>query len=678
MGALDTVVSIHQDIWASNWVSMRLITALLVGGLALANGAVIPRQPLLEMMTAPGAFADALSKLRVKRSTDGNTVDFQVLGADVKLEYLAEEANGSSGSKFVVVVDNLDKSFSPQFPKHIKLVFKFDKGSAGASSVVVDYELHHQTNETGKFIFKTALEANKYHLELSLRGEGGDAIHSKLIPNFGLHLDSDLNTFVEGSVTLPSRHKYSYKLSRRGIEQFVITGHQSVEEQQKPSVDNAPTDPADIFKFGLVGLQQLVNSASTTGPTYKVQIDIDYQNKMVGLKFLKDTQELIDGKIRAIINPPESIELKLNAVVKGPGKLDAKLALYGDTLEMKATRNDQVIVNAKGKLVMVPAGAEAELKYNGISELGEGKIQLGATQISNHFEQKVEFKFHVLPNSGVDLKIDGSTQGFANRTKISLFSITRNNEVYLKSFRKNITPMPQNPGGFEYFEENNLHVSNKSIFYRYYCLHECFNDRSYITKMNIADLKDWSKLSYSFNSVRDGVNDMAVELKTDAKPIHFKLLYPAFLSKHFGQESIDVNVDFDPTKHLTIKTNLKQFSSFAFTMNGNAFEVSLMDNKLFSGTVTPGDKQVVLDITTLSTDKLKLTFSWERTSFDKNVLEASVQYEKPDVDAHIVDAKVKLDWDFRRNLMIKLDAQDKKLNKSMVLTFENGSLSVGA
>merc|ERR1711962_1424400 len=115
-----------------------------------------------------------------------------------------------------------------------------------------------------------------------------------------------------------------------------------------------------------------------------------------------------------------------------------------------------------------------------------------------------------------------------------------------------------------------------SIFYRYYCLHECFNDRSYITKMNIADLKDWSKLSYSFNSVRDGVNDMAVELKTDAKPIH-------------------VNVDFDPTKHLTIKTNLKQFSSFAFTMNGNAFEVSLMDNKLFSGTVTPGDKQVVLD-----------------------------------------------------------------------------------
>merc|ERR1711962_412398 len=127
MGALDTVVSIHQDIWARNWVSMRLITALLVGGLALANGAVIPRQPLLEMMTAPWAFADTLSNLRVKRSTDGNTADFQVLGADVKLEYLAEEANGSSGSKFVVVVDNLDKSFSPQFPKHVKLVFKFDK-----------------------------------------------------------------------------------------------------------------------------------------------------------------------------------------------------------------------------------------------------------------------------------------------------------------------------------------------------------------------------------------------------------------------------------------------------------------------------------------------------------------------------------------------------------------------
>merc|ERR1712180_475989 len=103
-----------------------------------------------------------------------------------------------------------------------------------------------------------------------------------------------------------------------------------------------------------------------------------------------------------------------------------------------------------------------------------------------------------------------------------------------------------------------------------------------------------------------------------------------------------------------------------------------MDNKLFSGMATPGNTQVVVDITTLSTDKLKLTFSWEQTVFDKNVLEASVQYEKPDLDGYIVDSKVKLDWDFRRNLMIKLDAQDKKLNKSMVLTFENGSLHIGA
>jgi len=670
MGALDTAVSIHQHI---SGVSMRLTAAfLLVGGLALTNGAVIPSASLHKLMTSPGAFADALSNLRVKRNADGKIAEFKFHGADVKLEYLAEDANSSVGSKIAVTVENLDKSFGPQSPKMIKLVVRLDKGSG--SSVIVDYELHHQTTETGKFIFKTSLDVNTFYIESSLHGEGGDAVHARLIPDFGFHLKTDAHTFVEGSVTLPTRHKYFFKLSRRGIEQFVLTGHQSVEEQQKPAAPGSDaTDPTAIFKLGLA---QLVNSASTTGPNYKVQLDIDYQSKIVSLQFLKNTEKLIDGKFRIIANPPEAIEIKLNALVKGPGQLDAKVGVYGDTLELKATRNDEVIIAAKGKVAILPAGAKAELKYTGISE---GKIQAGATQFASQFEKKLEFNFYVLPNSGIDLKIDASQAEFANRTKINAISITRNKEVYLDSFRKIVTPMPKTPRGFEYFEENNLHVSNKSIFYSYNCLFGCFNDRSAITKVSIANLRDWSKLSYSFNSVRDGVNDMAIELKTDSKPIHFKFLEPAFLPKLVGQESIDVNIDFEPNKHLTLKTNLNHFQSVAITMKGNTFEVSFMDKKLFSGTVTPGNKQVAVEIITFDKKTLKVTLSWEKPYlgnqpfFDKNVFETRVQYESN------VDAKLKVDWDYYAK-KLKVEAEESVSSKSLALVYNlnDGSLTVGA
>jgi len=102
----------------------------------------------------------------------------------------------------------------------------------------------------------------------------------------------------------------------------------------------------------------------------------------------------------------------------------------------------------------------------------------------------------------------------------------------------------------------------------------------------------------------------------------------------------------------------------------------LNDKELFNGTMTSGDKQVVFDISTRNTDKLKLTYSWEETSFIKNALEARVQYNEPDVDANAVDAKLKLDWDFRYDKIIKLEAQDNIMNKLLVLNSENGSPSL--
>jgi len=596
---------------------MRLIIILLVLGVAFSHGAVVSQQgKLIDMVHSlgvdPRAFVSALGNSRIRRSTTGKAVDISIKGVDIELEYL-DETRKSKGGKLVITISDFKKYsvYNPYNLKSLKFVIQLDVDHhiGDGFTFTVDYELHHYALETGKFTLKAESgPLKKIQCSNIVNGD-----NYRILPTFNVQLNSDYHSKFFANLTDGNDNKYEIKIS------------------QVPG-------------------SQLVISASGLGHTYGVQVDVDRLSNLVSAKLEQDGEVLVAGNMRYTLDFPKMIEVKAELLAKDVGKFDAKLSILSTdspTIVIEARYNEKVIVAAKGKFILRADQFKAQLRYNVMGKgNGEGKIQLGATAADTDDGRKTDFMFHYLPNSRLDLKVNG--EHITSKGKCSEFDesttlvVTMNEEVYLKYERKvgQTLSCPEPPSKFHFIAESNFHVSKKSMFH---CALGCFTDRTLKSEIS-GDSHDFLKFSYMLESIRDGNQDLLIEVKTVDNPYLFKMVAPKILAKLIGQDSFQLEVDFVPNEHLIIKPTPPFFEPFVIKKTGKtyvAYEVAVGDKVLAKGPISFHNDKIEADLILFNKEVLKFSLWQDSSMWIRNFIDGRIKY------GTMVDIrKLNIDWDF--------------------------------
>jgi len=631
MGALDPVaLSEQHELWL---IKMKLVIAVLVLGFTLSNGAVLPTHGKLvkavqSLIADPQALADTLS--RVKRSANGKTVDLHIPGVDVELEYL-DEVHKYKGGKLTVNLD-LKKYFRypPENIKSVKLVVKLDGGERldGFFTLTVDYELHHFALEKGTFTFKTSRNGAGFKL---LCSNSGNDDNYRLLSDFALELESDFSTSLSANLVDDGGYKYDFKVFRRPLEQLVIS------------------------------------ASSSLGHSYKVQADIDHQAKAVSVKLEQDGNQMLASRASFEFDTRRKAEIKSELSAKGLGKFDMRVTFTGPdspTLEVESRYNDKVIVAAKGKVIIdkVPnkhLQYKTQLRYAGMGAVKEGKIQIKATRHLD--EPTADIVFHYIPETGLDLKIEGVHEQNARSELKNVFKlkITRNEEVYV-DFNLLTDLIDKRPSEQGLLVQTNLHVSDKSLLQ---CLLQCFNDRSLKASYTVG--KKAPKMTFSLETNKDGKQDFFFEIDTVNNPYHITLFVP---SLHRVPQKLVV--DYSPNQHLIVKIEPAHFDSFfAITKKGNVYEVSVQGKKVAKGPITFGNNKFEADLVLFNNEPLKISLGWSGAPI-MGKIKAKVQY------GSLVDLqKVNIDYCFHY-FVFKVDVQGTVMGKTLAVIVDDGKVNI--
>jgi len=617
---------------------MKLVIAVLVLGFTLSHGAVLPAthgklvKAVQSLIADPQALADTLQS-RVKRSYDGKTVDLHIPGVDVELEYL-DQVHKHKGGRLTVNLD-LKKYFRypPENIKSVKLVVKYvDVGERkdGIFTLTVDYELHHYAPEKGTFTFKTSKGDNGfYKLLCSISGNDDNY---RMLSDFALELESDFSTSASAHLVDDGGYKYNYKMFRRAREQLVISA-----------------------------------SSSLSG-SYKVQADIDHQAKAVSVKVEHDGNQMLACRTSFEFDVRRKAEIKSELSAKGLGKFDMRVTFTGPdspTLEVESRYNDKVIVAAKGKVIIekVPNKHKqwkTQLRYAGMGAVKEGKIQI---KVTRHLAGKPigDIVFHYIPETGLDLKIEGVHEQNARSELKNTFKlkITRNEEVYV-DFNLLTDLIDKRPSEQGLLVQTNLHVSDKSLLK---CVLQCFNDRSLKASYTVG--KQAPKMTFSLATNKDGKQDFLFEIDTVNNPYHITLFIP---SLHRVPQKLVV--DYSPDQHLIVKIEPAHFDSFfAITKKGNVYEVSLEGKKVAKGPITFGNNKFEADLVLFNNEPLKISLGWSGAPI-MGKIRARVQY------GSLVDLqKVNLDYCFHY-FVFKVDVQGTVMGKTLAVVVDDGKVNI--
>merc|ERR1740128_496865 len=216
-------------------MGLRVICCLLLLGLAVAQGGVIPAgvenalyKAINTFLANPVQAASALGLSRVKRDVgDGNDniLHFKAVGIEVQFGY-HKKGNPLDGGKLSL---NLDESVvAGLVPLRLKNRLRLGKVNVAVDfknlgtwfddyfRLEVEYEIeHHGYNEKGLFtIFRDDLGNNKRMVTTKV-----DVMHSSLppqgqrnlIPKFMLSLNSDHLTYAEGKYVGPNGVEHTIK-----------------------------------------------------------------------------------------------------------------------------------------------------------------------------------------------------------------------------------------------------------------------------------------------------------------------------------------------------------------------------------------------------------------------------------------------------------------------------------
>merc|ERR1712200_327085 len=248
-------------------------------------------------------------------------------------------------------------------------------------------------------------------------------------------------------------------------------------------------------------------------------------------------------------------------------------------------------------------------------------------------EPKNDIVFHYIPETGLDLKIEGVHEQTARAELKNVFKlkITRNEEVHV-DFNL-LTDMINKPSEEGLLVQTNLHVSDKSLLQ---CLLQCFNDRS--LKASYTTGNNLLKKAFSLETNKDGKQDFFFEIDSVNNPYHITLFVP---SLHRVPQKLVV--DYSPNQHLIVKIEPAHFDSFfAITKKGNVYEVSLQGKKVAKGPIT----------------------------FGNNKIEAKVQY------GSLVDLqKVNIDYCFHY-FVFKVDVQGTVMGKTLAVIVDDGKVNI--
>lgn len=607
-------------------MALRLAAVGLAVCVAISYGAVLRQEDdilfdtIQSFLVEPDNYVAALGFSRSKRSSGDWDKEFNLnsVGASVKIKYDDPE-NQLKGGKAQVVFENLKKYVKRAKSSFVKLDIKFDGGDSprdGLFSLEVEYELHHDGVEKGKFE-ATRSKSNGLWMS-SIKNQNTQKPNGKpILPTFEIKGKSDRKTMASGTYNSQRYGDYVFNVDRVPGKSMKAT----IEGEGRVYVLDAQLNKAE---------KKLNANLDANGFNYQFEAD-----------FNDDGKEM-------------ELNLKVNLGNAGIYSVDMSVDYKKFTkgsLEVKFNNKDFAKLKMKGKLDKSAGNAKYEIRYSTVA-FGEGKLRFSRTKNPDGGAMKAQF----LPKTGLDLVFDGKRVVGADNSMNLRAKVTRGGENYLEY---NIDLKPDNTAdGYQMNVESQFDVNEKSLLYPVFCSYGCFKRRSLNAKMFVNKDKPY-KIDFDVHLFKDAEEVLTVDIDTRQSPYVMKLIAPRILPKILptGRKSIEFEADHVPGKYLHVKSNTNMLSSFNVDKLGNGMrKVELNGKELMQADFSKGDNTISQTTTLPDGRSLTTTVSWDTDDMKKNKVNLKLDGTERQLDANF-------EWDFKNTENLKFKGQGNGQNK---------------
>lgn len=607
-------------------MTLRLAVVGLAISLALAYGAVVPRQDdflfetIQSFLVEPEAYASAFGFSRPKRSSGDWDKEFNLnsVGASVKIKY-DDPNNQLKGGKAQISIDNLKQYVKRARSSKVQLDIKFDGGDSprdGLFSLEVAYELHHQGVEKGVFTAVRSKKSGLWETELVNKNTQKPNV-DPIFKSFEIKMKSDRRTMLVGSYRSDRGYDYTFNVDRVPGKKVDAV----LEGNGRKYVLNGVLDKAE--KLVTVDLD-------ANGFKYKLTADVESTDDKVAL----------------------DVKVNLGSAGSYSVEFDAKRDLTSAGLDIKFNNNDFANFKMKGKADFGNMRFKHELRYSAVG-FGNGKFRFMRSPTKDGGKMKIQWT----PDQGLGAEFEGKRLVTADNGMQLYGKGSRNDEKYFE-YNLNFEPVLDSDGyemkvnsEFEFFNTN-------SVLYKAFCTYGCFMKRTLTSRMYVNKDKPY-KVDFDLSLMKDAAEVLKADINTKQSPYVFKLVAPRILPKLLptGRESIEFEADHNPGSYLHVKSNTNMLSSFNVDKLPNGMrKVELNGKELLQADFSKADNTISQTTTLPDGRSLTTTVSWESDNMKKNHVNLKLDGTERQLDAHF-------NWDVTNPAAMTMSGKGKGNNK---------------
>jgi len=607
------------------------VFAVLVAGLAIAQGAVLPSQlsedavfDMFQSFLADPSLAEAFGSQRVKRSTWDKEFNFKRLGVSGGIKY-KDASNHMMGGKAEVTVENIQK-LVPNYPQPKKMQISidadnFEKTDDDLFKMNVKYVVDN--GQSNNMIVSRKKVGNAWATHIEHRGrimnkEGEFIVNlksdrenfltleltSEALGNFKFDGKVKNNKQVNADIVLNGR---LYKMSgtwNRGKDLKLTMKDLRNKDVMRIFFDHVENDKTDMFEID-VGTE-LVPGVKAAG--FKIKAVRDYVNH----------KESFDMSLN--MNDKTMADLKLKAKFGNHGKMFVLEGKLAESLNTQTPRESKVAFkwsggkNMKTKLEIVPC------KQFGIKDL-----------------------------------VVSVTRDADDKSRDWNVIISRSNEEMIK-YNLNVAPR----FGSEDYEmdvKSHFKLSSNSKLYPVFCTYGCWNERNLEATARVNKATPYKMVLHAVLK-KDGENVLNFDFTTKSSPYQLIIKAPRLLPKILpsGKSSIEFKVDHNPGKKLSITSNTNSLSSLVLErLPNNDIKVILNGEEKITAGLKQKDNMLVQSTTLPDGRALTTTLKWKTKNLKQNTVDLILEGTERNLKANF-DWGLSETWGYT-DMFLNIDAK---------------------
>jgi len=606
------------------------VFAVLVVGLAIAQGAVLPMQlsedavfDMLQSFLAYPGLAEALGSQRVKRSSWDKEFDFKRLGVSGGIKY-KDSNNHMMGGKAEVTVENIQR-LVPNYPQPKKMQViidadSFEKTDDDLFQMNVKYVVDN--GESNKMIVSRKKVGNAWNTHIEHKGR----IMGKECEFTG-NLKSDRENFL------------TLELTSNTYGNFKFIG----------KVENDDEVNADIV---LNGRQYKISGTWSRGKEVRLTVKDEGRKNDV---------------MRIIFNHEENDKMDMFEIDIGtelvPGVKDAGVKIkafrdyvnHKEALDMSLNFNDKILADLKIKS-----------KYDDRMFMLEAKM---AESLNSQTPRESKFvfkwkggnimrsKLEIIPDKQFGIKdlVVAVTHDSDEKSKDWNFVISRNSEEMIK-YNLHFAPRV-GPADYEMDVKSHFKLSSNSKLYPVFCTYGCFNERNLEASARVNKATPYKMVLHAVLK-KDGENILNFDFNTNNSPYVLNIKAPRILPKILpsGRPSIEFKADHNPGKKLSITSNANFLSSLILErLPNNDIKVILNgEEKITAGLKQEGN--MITQSTTLPGGRaLTTTLKWKTKDLKQNTVDLILEGTERNLKANF-DWGLSETWGYT-DMFLNIDAK---------------------